>query len=142
MKDLCTFYRLAASDAGDYGQASSDPDTVVASDIPCRVAYLQGQSMENTATGQVMSEVRGKLFIPYDATWPSPADYVVITTQNNRRLEVRGIIWVTEQFTAEIDFTTTAIPEQAAAAGGEAILDSNGASILDSDGETILDSAA
>lgn len=141
MNDLCTFYELADPDGGDFGQASTDPDTVVAADIPCRVAYLQGMSNENAGAGQIQSGVRGKLFISYTATWPGPADYAVITTQANRRLEIGGVIVVTEQFALEIDFIALGKPEQVAVSG-DAILDSDGAEISDSDGEAILDSLA
>jgi hypothetical protein len=103
MTDLCTFYSPAPPDAGDKGEASADADVAGASAVPCRVGSTQQGAGEGDRGGQVRSKLRVDLFVPAGTAVPANAGYVIITSQNNRRLEISGTVIVSDKLTLKIE---------------------------------------
>jgi hypothetical protein len=103
MPDLATFYRAATPTAADRGQASSGADVIVLADVKCRIGSLGQSASEGVDAGQVQSKMRVDIFIPATTVRPSDAEYVLITTQSNRRIEISGSVWVSENRTLKIN---------------------------------------
>jgi hypothetical protein len=147
--DRCDVLREPAATADDFGQAPNVTYPagweVIATSQQCRLIATTRRANEGASTGQVQSAKDGVLLLKVDVAEILPGDRVRITTRSPVKtfhLEVAGSLSRTDKMKAMIDVVKLDAVYAAAAAGGEAILDSNGASILDSDGEEILDSAA
>lgn len=96
MPDLCDFYQIAEAGLDDRGEASVDPDEVVLSGVACRVGSTQQTSSESEAGGQTRAKQKINVFVPADTERPDNAGYVIVTTQNDRRIEITDSVWVSE----------------------------------------------
>jgi hypothetical protein len=101
--DLCTFMKVADRGIGDRGEAGTGVDVVVAAAIPCRIASTQQSAAESVAGGQVTAKVKVAVFVPHDTARPAEANYLIVTTQGNRRIEVSGSVWVSENLALKIE---------------------------------------
>jgi hypothetical protein len=102
-KERATFYRFATPDETDRGQASPLPDVVVLAGVKCRIGSSRQTANEGDNGNQIRSKVRVSLFMSPDVARPDDAEYVIITTQNDRRLEVSGSNPTTDMLELRID---------------------------------------